>query len=70
MKFSLLVLILFHLTGFSQQLVMQGDHPDPSVVKIGDTYWATATTSNWLPVFPLLKSKVLVNWKLAGNVFS
>ncbi len=70
MKFSLLIIFLFHFSGFSQQLVMQGDYPDPSVVKIGDTYWATATTSNWMPVFPLLKSKDLVNWKLAGNVFS
>jgi beta-xylosidase len=57
------------LKGSSQQLVLPGDHPDPSVVKIGDTYWASATTSNWMPVYPLYKSKDLVNWKLEGNVF-
>jgi beta-xylosidase len=49
---------------------MPGDHPDPSVVKIGDTYWASATTSNWMPVFPLLKSKDLLEWKKAGHVFN
>jgi len=54
----------------SQQLVMRGDHADPSVVKIGDTYWASATTSNWFPAFPLLHSKDLVNWKTAGYVFN
>lgn len=71
MKFTLLlIIVLFQFAGFSQQLVLPGDHADPSVVKIGDTYWATATTSNWMPVFPLLKSKDLVNWKLTGNVFS
>lgn len=53
----------------TQQLVLPGDHPDPSVVKIGDTYWASATTSNWMPVYPLYKSKDLVNWKMAGSVF-
>lgn len=60
--------ILF-TTGISQQLVMRGDHADPSVVKIGDTYWASATSSNWFPAYPLLKSKDLVNWKMQGYVF-
>lgn len=49
--------------------VLAGDYPDPSVTKVGDTYWATATTSNWGPTFPLLKSKNLVDWQLVGHVF-
>lgn len=49
---------------------MPGDHPDPSVVKIGDTYWASATTSNWLPAFPLMKSHDLVHWQREGAVFN
>ncbi len=49
--------------------VLPGDFPDPSVVKIGDTYWASATTSDWGPIFPLLKSKNLQDWTLAGHVF-
>ena len=53
----------------AQQLVLPGDHPDPSVVKIGDTYWASATTSNWMPAYPLYQSKDLVNWKVASHVF-
>ncbi|MBG8553661.1 family 43 glycosylhydrolase [Hymenobacter sp. BT594] len=48
---------------------MPGDFPDPSVTKIGDTYWATATSSNWGPAFPLLKSKNLTDWELVGHVF-
>jgi xylan 1,4-beta-xylosidase len=52
-----------------QKLVLPGDHPDPSVVKIGDAYWASATTSNWFPAFSLLKSKDLVQWKTTGYVF-
>ncbi|HEY1113862.1 MAG TPA: family 43 glycosylhydrolase [Chitinophagaceae bacterium] len=54
----------------AQQLVLPGDYPDPSVVKIGDTYWASATTSNWMPAYPLLKSKDLVNWQTTGAVFN
>ena len=53
----------------AQQLVMPGDHPDPSVVKIGDTYWASATSSNWTPIFPLMRSKDLKNWKTTGHIF-
>ncbi|GAB3243912.1 family 43 glycosylhydrolase [Hymenobacter seoulensis] len=49
--------------------VLPGDFPDPSITKVGDTYWATATSSNWGPVFPLLKSTNLTDWVLAGHVF-
>lgn len=46
------------LTGFAtcaQMLVLPGDYPDPSVVKINGTYWVSATTSNWFPAFPLIR---------------
>ncbi|GGG52094.1 family 43 glycosylhydrolase [Hymenobacter glacieicola] len=49
--------------------VLPGDFPDPSITKVGDTYWATATSSNWGPIFPLLKSTNLTDWQLAGHVF-
>ena len=69
------VLFLFSLLSvfsslFAQQLVMPGDHPDPSAVKIGNRYWASATTSNWGPAYPLLSSTDLVNWKLEGHIFN
>ncbi|KAA8481587.1 family 43 glycosylhydrolase [Arcticibacter tournemirensis] len=64
------LIVIFSLNIKAQQLVLPGDNPDPSVVKIGDTYWASATTSNWLPAYPLLKSKDLVNWKMEGSIFN
>lgn len=70
MRFSVLILSLIALfPAWSQTLVLPGDYPDPSVVRIGDTYWATATTSNWAPAFPLLESKDLIHWTLSGHVF-
>jgi xylan 1,4-beta-xylosidase len=54
---------------FAQQLVLPGDYPDPSVVKIGGTYWASATTSNWAPAYPILQSKDLIHWKTITHVF-
>ena len=49
--------------------VLPGDYADPSVVRVGDDYWATATSSEWAPLFPILHSKNLVDWETVGHVF-
>ena len=49
--------------------VMPADYPDPAVVRVGDDYWATATTSEWAPLFPILHSRDLINWEHVANVF-
>ena len=50
--------------------VLPGDFPDPSVVRDADGYWATATSSEWAPQFPILHSKDLVHWQQVGSVFA
>ncbi|MES2692594.1 MAG: family 43 glycosylhydrolase, partial [Verrucomicrobiota bacterium] len=50
--------------------VRAGDFPDPSVIRVGDDYWATATSSEWAPHFPILHSRDLVNWEVKGYVFA
>jgi xylan 1,4-beta-xylosidase len=70
--FSIPILFFFmFISGriFGQELVLPGDHPDPSVVKIGDSYWAAATTSNWMPAFPIYQSKDLKNWTKRNVAF-
>src|SRR5579862_6594648 len=49
--------------------VIPGDHPDPSIIRVGKDYWATSTSSEWGPQFPLLHSTDLVNWEQKGVVF-
>ncbi|UQA58306.1 family 43 glycosylhydrolase [Polyangium aurulentum] len=49
--------------------VLPGDYPDPSVIRVGNEYWATATTSEWAPHYPILHSTDLVNWDHVGTVF-
>ena len=51
------------------RVVLPGDFPDPTVTKIGDTYWASATSAEWGAVFPLFTSKNLLDWELVGHVF-
>src|SRR5437868_7069599 len=50
--------------------VMAGDYPDPSIIRVGNDYWATATTSQWAPLFPILHSRDLVNWQIVGAALS
>src|SRR6201986_3946697 len=52
-----------------QNPVIPGDHPDPSIIRVGKDYWATSTSSEWGPQFPLLHSRDLVNWEQTGVVF-
>lgn len=49
--------------------VIPGDFPDPSIIRVGNEFWATATSSEWGPQFPLLHSTNLVDWELVGSVF-
>src|SRR5437763_1441897 len=67
--FIIAILLCTSLVPSAQQLVLRGDYPDPSVIKIGDSYWASATTSNWAPAYPILKSKDLVHWTTVSHVF-
>ena len=48
---------------------LAGDYPDPSIIRVGRDYWATATSSEWAPEFPLLHSRDLINWEVVGAVF-
>jgi xylan 1,4-beta-xylosidase len=56
-------------TGVIVNPVLPGDRPDPSVIKIKDTFWATATSNEWAPLFPIFKSDDLQNWELVTYVF-
>jgi xylan 1,4-beta-xylosidase len=48
--------------------VIDGDHPDPTIVRAGGTFYASATTSAWAPVFPIFRSPDLVNWRQIGAI--
>lgn len=52
-----------------QNPVIQGDFADPSIIRVGDTYYATGTSSEWAPHYPIYTSKDLVNWEQIGHVF-
>jgi beta-xylosidase len=49
--------------------VIPGDHPDPSVIRVGEDYWATTTSGTWEPEFSIFHSRDLLHWTIAGSVF-
>lgn len=60
------------LTLFAQRndgAVVPGDFADPSIIKVGSTYYAVGTSSEWAPHFPVFRSTDLKNWRQAGYVF-
>ena len=50
--------------------VIPGDFPDPSVIRVGNMYYAAGTTSDFAPNYPLYQSEDLVNWQRVGSVFN
>ena len=56
--------------GYFSNPVIRGDVPDPSIIRIDETYYATGTSSEWAPLYPIFESKDLVNWKQTGSVFN
>ena len=42
------------------------DYSDPDVIRVGDTYYMTASSFNYVPGLPILTSKDLVNWTLVN----
>ena len=49
--------------------VIAGDCPDPTVIRVGDSYYVAGTSSEWMPPYRLYESKDLVNWTYLGSLF-
>ncbi len=46
------------------------DVPDPSVIRVGNTYYMSSTTMHMSPGVPIMKSTDLVNWSLINYAYS
>ena len=49
--------------------VIKADLPDPSVIRIGKTYYAAGTSGNAERVYPIYESKDLVTWTPRHTIF-
>lgn len=47
--------------------ILHADYSDPDAIRVGDTYYMTASSFNSVPGLPLLTSKDMVHWTLVGH---
>lgn len=52
--------------GTFQNPILFADYSDPDVIRVGDTFYMTASSFNYVPGLPILTSKDLINWKLVN----
>ncbi len=50
-----------------QNPILSGFYPDPSICRVGDTYYMVNSSFEWFPGLPIHKSKDLVNWEKIGH---
>ncbi|QMU28688.1 glycoside hydrolase family 43 protein [Adhaeribacter radiodurans] len=70
---SLLSITCFAQTGSAityKNPVIAGDFADPSVIRVGDIFYAAGTSSEWAPAYPIYTSNDLINWQYVGPVFN
>ncbi|WP_167956516.1 glycoside hydrolase family 43 protein [Anaerosporobacter faecicola] len=50
-----------------QNPIVKGFYPDPSVCKVGDTFYMVCSSMQYFPGVPLFQSKDLINWEQIGH---
>ncbi len=70
--FSLLMLLMLSVMPASAQEyrnpIIPGYHPDPSVCRVGDTFYLVNSSFQYFPGVPIFQSKDMVHWQQIGNV--
>src|SRR5690348_14416731 len=52
----------------TQRPVLPGFHPDPSICRVGDTYYLVNSSFEYAPGVPVFRSTDLRSWEQIGNV--
>lgn len=55
--------------GAVQNPVFMADVPDPSIIRVGDTYYMSSTTMHFMPGVPVMESDDLVNWRIVNYAY-
>lgn len=50
--------------------ILSGFYPDPSICRVGDTYYLVCSSFQYFPGVPLFESKNLINWEQIGHVLT
>ena len=50
--------------------ILRGFHPDPSILKVEDTYYLAVSSFEWLPGIRVYCSQDLVNWSHETDILT
>ncbi|MGH2643190.1 MAG: family 43 glycosylhydrolase, partial [Chitinophagaceae bacterium] len=50
--------------------VLPGDHPDPTLLKVGNNFYYCGSSFHFTPYLPIYYSKDLVHWQIISRVVS
>jgi len=56
--------------GFYQNPILAGFYPDPSIVRVDDTFYMVNSSFSYFPGIPIFRSTDLVNWQSLGYVLN
>src|SRR4051812_31426358 len=48
--------------------VLPGDHPDPTMLKVGDDFYHCGSSFHFTPYLPIYHSKDMVHWEVISRV--
>ncbi|HEY6956343.1 MAG TPA: family 43 glycosylhydrolase [Flavisolibacter sp.] len=48
--------------------VLPGDHPDPTLLKVGDDFYHSGSSFHFTPYLPIYHSKDLIHWEVISRV--
>ena len=69
-KLTQYIFIIFSLSIYGQEKfynpIITGGYPDPSICKVGDTFYLVNSSFEYFPGLPIHKSKDLINCELIG----
>lgn len=66
---AVLVIFCIKISAQAKNPIIYADVPDPSIIRVGDTYYMSSTTMHMSPGLPIMSSKDLVNWKLVSYAY-
>lgn len=79
MNRTIACIVVLIMIGFYEKLSAQADKahnpiifadvPDMSIVRVGDVYYMSSTTTHMNPGVPIMKSKDLVNWQMVNYCY-
>jgi beta-xylosidase len=59
-----------NLNGTFSNPLIQGDYPDPDIIRVGDDFYLVSSSFTCAPGIPVCHSTDLINWRVIGHAYA